>query len=263
MPTVLPLNFTHKGFSIVELMIALALGSLVTIAATQLFLVNRQTENLQVGIASLQNNGRFALDFLGRKLMSAGYSSGGAIDPFIFDGADFAGQFSQDGVFYDELVMRMQGIFDCANAEDQAGIIRFYVEDEALRCAAYDDESGVLTLDDNGVLITNVKAFQVLYGIDFDGPDSAGFRQADLYTNATGALATTGAIVSVRFALLLGSELPVSTVSLQAPDTIRLLDQEYVNGTDATQGELDFSDRHLYRAFTSTVALRNLPEVDL
>ena len=63
------------GLSLVELMVAMVLGLLITAGVTQLFLTNRLTANLQQGLASVQEQGRFAVDFLSREMMAAGYGN--------------------------------------------------------------------------------------------------------------------------------------------------------------------------------------------
>ncbi len=61
------------GFSLVELMLALALGLVVVTGIVQLFVGNSQTYAVLTGQARLQENGRFALDFISRAARSAGY----------------------------------------------------------------------------------------------------------------------------------------------------------------------------------------------
>lgn len=61
------------GFSLIELMLALALGLIVIAGMTQLFLGSRQTYALLDGQARLQESGRYALEFLGSSIRSAGY----------------------------------------------------------------------------------------------------------------------------------------------------------------------------------------------
>jgi len=62
-----------KGFSLVELMISLALGSVVTAGVVQLFVANSETHNLLQGQSRMQESARFALDFIGRDIRQAGY----------------------------------------------------------------------------------------------------------------------------------------------------------------------------------------------
>ncbi|HEB95740.1 MAG TPA: pilus assembly protein PilW [Sedimenticola thiotaurini] len=63
-----------RGVTMVELLIAMVLALLLSVAIVQLFVSNRQTFNIQEGIARLQENGRFAMEFITRELRDAGYS---------------------------------------------------------------------------------------------------------------------------------------------------------------------------------------------
>jgi len=63
----------QKGFSIVELMLALGLGLVVVTGIVQLFIGNSQTSALIAGQARLQENARFAFDFISRATRRAGY----------------------------------------------------------------------------------------------------------------------------------------------------------------------------------------------
>ena len=66
-------RFSIKGFSLVELMIAMALGTVVTTGVVQLFVANSETHSLLVGQSRMQESARFALDFIGRQVRQAGY----------------------------------------------------------------------------------------------------------------------------------------------------------------------------------------------
>ena len=63
----------NSGFSIVELLIALALGLLVVAGIVQLFVGNNRTYEVVNAQARLQENARFAFDFITRSARSAGY----------------------------------------------------------------------------------------------------------------------------------------------------------------------------------------------
>ena len=62
-----------QGFSLIELLLALALGVVVVAGIVQLFVGNSQTYTLLTGQSRLQENGRFALDFIERSVRSAGF----------------------------------------------------------------------------------------------------------------------------------------------------------------------------------------------
>jgi type IV pilus assembly protein PilW len=63
----------QSGFSLVELMLALALGLVVVTGIVQLFVGNSRTYETLTAQARLQENGRFALEFLSQAARSAGY----------------------------------------------------------------------------------------------------------------------------------------------------------------------------------------------
>ncbi len=62
-----------QGFSLIELMLALALGVVVTAGIVTLFVGNNQTYTLLNGQSRMQENARFALDFMTRSARAAGY----------------------------------------------------------------------------------------------------------------------------------------------------------------------------------------------
>ena len=64
----------NAGFSLIELMISLVLGSIVTIGVIQMFSANSDTYNLLQGQSRMQESARFAFDFIGRDIRGAGYS---------------------------------------------------------------------------------------------------------------------------------------------------------------------------------------------
>jgi type IV pilus assembly protein PilW len=61
------------GLSLIELMIALTLGSIVTVGVVQLFVANSQTYKLLQGQSRMQESARFAHEFIGRAVRQAGY----------------------------------------------------------------------------------------------------------------------------------------------------------------------------------------------
>ncbi|WP_268935008.1 PilW family protein [Spartinivicinus ruber] len=81
--------YKQKGFSIIELMIALLLGLLIIAGILQLFLGITQTYRQNDELARAQENGRIALTFIAKDLRMAGYweSEGADTDTafFLFD----------------------------------------------------------------------------------------------------------------------------------------------------------------------------------
>jgi type IV pilus assembly protein PilW len=61
------------GFSLVELMLAMGLGLVVTYGIVQLFIGNSQTNTLLTGQSRLQESARYALDFISESARGSGY----------------------------------------------------------------------------------------------------------------------------------------------------------------------------------------------
>lgn len=68
----------ERGLSLVEMMIALLVGLILMAGVLSLFLSNRRSYTLGSAVAHMQENGRFALDFLRPQLRSAGYTGCGS-----------------------------------------------------------------------------------------------------------------------------------------------------------------------------------------
>lgn len=64
---------TWKGFSLIEMMIALMLGSILILGLVQVFAASRASYALSEGLSRVQENGRFAMDYLQRDLRMVGH----------------------------------------------------------------------------------------------------------------------------------------------------------------------------------------------
>jgi len=69
----LPFSYKQRGFSLVELMVALTIGLLVTLAIGSLFVTTRQDYKQNDSTAKMQENARFALELIASDLRHAGY----------------------------------------------------------------------------------------------------------------------------------------------------------------------------------------------
>ena len=61
----------QRGVTLVELMVALALGLLVTVALLKVYIDASRMYRFNEGLARLQENGRFALEFIRRDARAA------------------------------------------------------------------------------------------------------------------------------------------------------------------------------------------------
>lgn len=71
---------TQGGLSLIELMVALVLGLIISAAIIQVFLTSKNVYRMQDAMARIQENGRFAVDYISRDLRMAGYMGCGNLD---------------------------------------------------------------------------------------------------------------------------------------------------------------------------------------
>lgn len=62
-----------QGLSLIEIMVALAISALLVLGLVEVFAASRTAYQLSTGLARVQENGRFALDFLQRDIRMAGH----------------------------------------------------------------------------------------------------------------------------------------------------------------------------------------------
>lgn len=74
---------TNKGFTLIEIMVALAIGALLLSGIIQVFASLRTTDKLSYSLSRVQEAGRTALDIMSREIRMAGYK--GCIDPSQID----------------------------------------------------------------------------------------------------------------------------------------------------------------------------------
>lgn len=222
----------ERGFSLIELMISMVLGLILITGVINLFLASSQTYRLQDAMFRVQESGRFALDFVLRDLRSAGFqnvlptntfrnTSIQAVEGFIPAAAAPLGDVKDD-VTSETLKIFSTGI--------AGGDVYYYVAP---------DVGGRLTLFRNlSAVVEGVEDVAFLYGVD-----TSGDRQADSFL-ALGAVtaAQWSDVVAVRVSFLVASNDAGVVEAVQAPP--------------APFASIP-SDRRMYQAFTSTVALRN------
>ncbi len=90
----------QKGLNIIELMIAMTLGLILSAGAIQIFISTKTTNKVENALSRLQETGRYVIDVMAKDIRMAGYngcSSRGAIDvnviakaplPITLDGSD-------------------------------------------------------------------------------------------------------------------------------------------------------------------------------
>lgn len=69
-----------KGFGLVELMISVALGLLITVGILQVFLASKDSHRMQKALSEVQEGGSYAVHFLKEDIRMAGYMGCASID---------------------------------------------------------------------------------------------------------------------------------------------------------------------------------------
>lgn len=64
----------QKGLSLVELMVAMVIGLFLIAGVSKIFLDSKRTYSFQQALARIQENGRMAVEFLGRDIRMAGFT---------------------------------------------------------------------------------------------------------------------------------------------------------------------------------------------
>lgn len=67
-------HYTQQGLSLVEVMVAMTIGLILMAGVVQVFISSKSSSRLNASIGQLQEDGRFALNFLNRDIRMAGYA---------------------------------------------------------------------------------------------------------------------------------------------------------------------------------------------
>ncbi|GHD64570.1 PilW family protein [Jeongeupia chitinilytica] len=245
-----------RGFTLIELMVTMAISLVVLLAVSELYMSTRQAYRIQNMQNHLSEDGRFALSMLQRVIGQAGYRA----DPTAAMATDrisgnsstsVAIKFTADGT----------NQIDCDGRAAAAGATTLTValSSGKLQCGSTD---WVAPTGSGGG--SEVADFKLQYGIDTVDAIPAtpadfgcganvagGFKERDCiansYVNTLTGTQTALQIVAVRACLVLRSEKTDSSIS--KPATVTDCAGQAISGSD--------TDRKLYRTFRTTIVLRN------
>jgi len=271
----------QSGLTLIELMIAMLVGLFLSAGIIQIFIANNQTYRITDNISRLQENGRFALDNLGKTIRSTGFKGNTEGSPSAdFPAATYtapnpAVTFAANQVISgtdggiggagtldpaDDLFIRYRGstigsMADCIGINIGQGtafagteiVNRYYLTNGSLACHSSTNATPQ-------VLIDNIASMQILYGMTTDSTKYHNVR-ASCYLPAStpigaGTDCTTlnfSQVVSIRIKLLLSTQ----DDNLTADGTAQSLNFDDDGLADT------MTDKRLYRALTKTISLRN------
>jgi prepilin-type N-terminal cleavage/methylation domain-containing protein len=204
----IPEAIRPKGFTLLELLIAVLLVSLIIAGSAQLAQATSRGFRLQQNLAALQENARFGLQMIQREVSQAGFRPA----PWQSETAIAAVAGSLDDISDrgDRLVVRRWSVRNCfGNANpvtDPAGRPRYFLRITAFEITAagqlsmnceYGPDAGSLTRQINGLgLVEHAVALQLLFAEDSDADRLADrWVKAGHWTDETGVLALQLAIL--------------------------------------------------------------------
>ncbi|QGX38572.1 PilW family protein [Permianibacter aggregans] len=215
----------QSGYTMVEMLIAGVLGLILLAGVGQLFIGSNQTFRMQRQLADIQDSGRFVLWMLKNDIEHYGLKLDASKVP---DALDTAYWVDGGGNVSDSITVAFDGNADerdCAGSEvdddDGDGFPeiqnRYYVQDGNFMCEG--NGGGAAQ-----PMISNVDAFQLLYGIDNDNDGVP-----NLYVPAD-EITTPQQVIAIRIALLIRGEenqsVPKQERSYQVADRVYVFDDK-------------------------------------
>jgi len=251
--------YRQKGLSLVELLIAMLLGLLLTAGALQMMLSSQVIYQTTDTLSRIQENGRFALNFLAKDIRMAGHNTTEEADGKVFwDGAcgatnpcttNGAGSDSdQIGVLMDPSNnLDCQGNLVVGN-ENKVIANVYYVDDNpldplisSLYCRGY-DLSANAWISNGQPLVDGVENMQILYGVT----DPAANNAITSYISSNDVTDWAG-IGAARISLLLNNGQAQGNGNNETR-TFNLLDADPIVALD----------KHNRQTFATTITINNI-----
>jgi len=235
---------TSRGFSLIELMIAMVIGLIVLGSLAYVFLGSQAVNRMLSDTSGMQYSGRNALELMGRTIRQAGSRLDAGGDPVP---ASLTGTEGASGVA-DTVTVQYQaqagGETDCAGVTIGQGL---------LITAAFAVTANQLTCN-NTVVSDNIENMQIQYAVDTSVPTSVAISMASSvgatangvigsYQPATG-VADFSRVTAVRITLLARGA--STNVAANASQTYTY------NGVSVTS-----TDGFLRQVYNSTYTVRN------
>ena len=237
------LKMKQQGMTLIEIMIALILGLFLITGVLQIFLGAKQSNRMLDNLSRMQENGRFAMDFISRDIRMAGFSEECSkppagetnIVPLAIAGTNDDGLNNSDSI--------TTKVSDAACPIAGATLVTtptvFSIGGTASKPGLYRKVGAGATQE----LIEGIENMQILYGVDNDDDKTPDYYMP--VDPADPSVVDMEKVVSVRVNLL--------AVSLDNNLSAAPVDYQF-NGNTVTPAT---GDRRLRREFSSTIAVRN------
>lgn len=224
-----------RGFTLIEVMIALVMSMLLLVSFLQIYLSNSQTYRLIQNLARVQESGRFAIDFLAYNIRMAGFRNRYDANFPVLEGCERDTGPCSVATTSDTLTVRYDATTDCTGSPIPPDPVPrftqniFYIDDKFNLTCVGNRNPGIPQ-----PLVDNVESMQLLYGEDTNEN-----LTADRYVPASA----------------LDMDRRRNIVSIQIILTVRTAEDNVTS--EANPAPAGGTDRRLRKVFTGTVALRN------
>lgn len=150
----------EAGFSLIELMVAMALSVVLLAGVIEIYINTKQTYNVQEGLSRTQENARFVIDRLTRELSSAGYL--GCLGSIDLDEERVINTLTDTAALYN-LETPVTGIEGAGTGQDEITIIRASGANAIAVTEQLDATlSGPITLDFNDSDYSDLDQYDVI-----------------------------------------------------------------------------------------------------
>lgn len=245
---------TQRGLSLVELMVAMTIGFFLLAGVVSLLGASKQSYRASEAMSRVQENGRYAIEFLSRDIRLAGYRdiTPTTMGPLADAVRGWNGATSDPSGLSLSRYLSGTDVLSIRYIQPSSSpvvdrIVTYYIAadtgaEPGLRQRTADTVSGTTTTTTQE-LISGVYDMQVLYGLDTSSPQDG---QLDSYTATP---SDWNQVIAVRINLLLGSENQVGESAMSLPVLFRK--------NDGTAFSAASNDRRIYQTFSATIGLRN------
>lgn len=246
----------QKGLSLIELMIAMLLGFILTAAILQIFQSISLTFKHNGQLARIQENGRFSLELLSRDIHMAGYRNpdkGELINFFYVEAtnecksSDKYCTYDGEAKESDRIAIQLEAVneVDCTGhkvAKGKVVVNVYYISEldniSTLYCRGFDPDKKAW-LSEPAALIAGIDNFQVLYGVS--GSDD----HVAQYVNAK-SVVEWPKVRAVKIGLLINSGEDTGSI-LSKNRRYSVLDS----------GQLSFNDNKARYIYSTTFSINN------
>lgn len=140
----------QAGLTMIELMIAMVIGLILTAAVLQVFVGSRVTYSTQSSLAKLQENGRFAMEYITHDIRQTGYAGcaqGSTVVNVVDNGAGVSDTFDLDDALFalDNAVAGLSYAGQAVLPGSDVVMVKYAISGNTCTVSDHDSDAAVIT----------------------------------------------------------------------------------------------------------------------